>query len=334
LRLKLNADDNRKLRQVSTESAQAYDEYLQGRYYWPQRGAEPLQRAIGHYKAALAIDPGFDQAWAALADAYIVLPEYRPGTTHEYLPLAREALAKSLELNPDSPYALAASGYFKAHYLFDWDGAIEDLERAVELAPDYATGRQFYGEILNIQGRVEEALEQLRIARAADPLSVVIRHIPGYFLLWRGRYDEAEVHYFDALSLDVPFRWTYHNLDIMSTLRGDYDAARRYTRQFAEIVGHDPAADLARIDAVENPELKSHALELLHQRTDIKDGAFGKALQLILLDEPELALDSLEAGLEAGDPLASYANFMKVYDPLRGEPRFQAMLRKMNLPEN
>ena len=331
LRLKLNAEDNEKLGQVSTDSVQAYDEYLRGRYYWPQRRAVLLKRAIEHYKAAVAIDPEFDRAWAALADAYLIMPEYVQGTTDTYLPLAREALDKALQLNPDSPYALAASGLLKAHYFYDWEGALADLERAVALAPDYATGRQFYGEILNIQGRLDEALEQLRLGREADPLSVVIRHIPGYFLLWRGRYDEAEAHYKDAQALGIPFRWTYHNLDFLHTLRGDYDEARYNTRKFAELVGHDPAADLARIDAVENPALKDRALELLHQRTDIADGTFGKALQFMLLGEHELAMANLEAGFEARDPLASYIVFMNVYDPLRSDPRFQALLRKMNL---
>jgi TolB-like protein/Flp pilus assembly protein TadD len=331
LRVQLNTDEHQELGRVSTDSAQAYDEYLRGRFYWPQRNAGSLQRAVEHYEAALAIDPEFDRAWAALGDAYVVMPEYLPGTTDLYLPLARKALDKTLELNPDSPNALAAYGYLKAHYLHDWDGALADFERAVELAPDYATGRQFYGEVLNIQNRMDEALEQLRLARAADPLSVVIRHIPGYFLLWRGRYDEAEAYYNDALSLGIPFRWTYHNLDFLNTLRGDYDEARRNTRRFAELEGHDPAADIARIDAVENPALKDRALELLEQRTDITDGAFGKALQLMMLGEHELALRSLEAGLAANDPLAPYINFMKVYDPLRDDPRFQAMLEKMNL---
>ena len=332
LRLTLGGSGDAQRGRISTESAQAYDEYLRGRYYWPKRGAEPLQRAIEHYKAALAIDPEFDQAWAALAEAYVVLPEYLPGTTDVYLPMAREAMEMALTLNPDSAYALAASGYFRAHYFYDWEGANADLERALALAPNYATAHQFYGEVLNIQGRVDEAMEQLRLARAADPLSVVIRHIPGYFMLWRGRYDEALVHYDDALALDVPFRWTYHNLDILHTLRGDYDEARYYTRKFAELVGHDPAADLARIDAVENPALKERALELLRERTDIADGAFGKALHYMLLDEHELAMESLEAGFRAGDPLSSYMNFMSTYDPLRNDPRFQAILREMDLP--
>ena len=219
----------------------------------------------------------------------------------------------------------------KANYYYQWAGATADLKRAVTLAPDYATGHQFYAEVLNLQGRLDEALEQIRLAREADPLSVVIRHTPGFFFLWRGRFDEAEAHYKDALSLDVPFRWTYQNLDILNTLRGDYEEARRQARALAKLEGFDPAADLARIDAVENPALKERALELLHERTDIKDGTFGKALQFMLLGEQELALSSLETGFEEHDPLVSYINIMDIYDPLRGTSRFQAMLEKMNL---
>ena len=334
LRLALSDDDSQKLGEHSTDNVEAYDQYLLGRHFWRQRGGDPLNRAVEHLQAAVAIDPEFDTAWAALADAYILIPEYTTASSIEYLPLVREALDKALALNPDSPYALAASGYFRAHYYYEWDEALEDLERAVSLAPDYATGHQFYGEVLNVLGRVDEALEQFQLAKAADPLSVVFRHVPGYLNLWRGNFDQAQEHYEDALSLGIRYFWTLQNLDMLNTQRGEYDKARQYTREFAELKGVDPAADLARIDAVENPALKERALVLLHQRTDIKDGAFGKALQYALLDEYELALESLEAGFEENDMLISYIVFMKIYDPLRDDPRFQAMLRKMNLAED
>ena len=185
---------------------------------------------------------------------------------------------------------------------------------------------------MNVQRRLDEALQQLEFARKADPVSVVVRHVPGFFLLWALRLDEAEVHYQDALDIGVPpLRWTIHNLDMLHTLRGDYDEARRRARQLAEMENYDPAADLARIDAVENPALKDHALELLKQRQDMDDTVFGKALQYALLEEYDLALESLEIAFAAGDAFAAAMNYMKVYDPLRDNPRFQAMLREMNL---
>jgi len=259
------------------------------------------------------------------------MPEYEVASRAEYVPLARDAIKRALEINPDSAHALAASGYFKAYYEFDWPGALADLERALEIEPGYASGRHYYGDVLNTLGDLDAGLEQLRLAREADPLSVAIRHVPGYMLLWNFRFEEAEVHYRDSAELGSPIRWTFQNQDVLNTLRGDYDQARSFARQLGEFEGFDPAADLARIDAVENPALKPRALELLEARTDIIDGVFGKGMQYMLLGEHESALDSLENGLAIGDPLATHMNYVKVYDPIRDDPRFQAMLRKMNM---
>jgi hypothetical protein len=101
--------------------------------------------------------------------------------------------------------------------------------------------------------------------------------------------------------------------------------------QLAEMEEFDPAADLARIDAVESPELKEHALMLLRQRQDLRDGVFGKALHYAVLGEYESALVSLEAGFASGDPFASSIGYVKIYDPIRDDPRFQAMLKEVNL---
>jgi tetratricopeptide (TPR) repeat protein len=262
----------------------------------------------------------------------VVMLDYYIGSIDENIPLAREALERALAINPGSARALAVMASIKGSYDYDWEGANTDFENSLLLAPDDASTHQWFGEILNIQRRTDEALLQLQLARRADPVSMVVRHVPGYILLWALRLDEAEAHYNDALALGgQPLRWTLHNLDILHTLRGDYDDARQRARQLAALEGFDPAADLARIDAVENPALKERALELLRERQDISDGVFGKALHYALLDEFDLALESLEAGFANGDPLATAMNYVQLYDPLRDNPRFQAMLEEMNL---
>jgi len=331
LKLTLTGEEIKQLGSHGTDNIEAYNKYLVARYQWNQRTIESLNSAVENLRDAVSLDPDFGQAWASLADTYVILPEYGAATVEESRALTKEALAKALAINPDSAQALTASGAMRAQFEFDWEGGLAELERVVANSPNYATGHQFYGEILAMLGRVDEALEQLAIARELDPLSVIIRHVPGYILLWNGRLDEAEQHFLDALEVGG-IHWTFYNLDVLKTLKGEYDEARYYARKHAEARGFDPAADLARIDAVENPALKARALQLIRERQDMEDGVFGKAIQYVLLDEYDLALDSLEAGAESGDPYAPGVNYVILFDPLRDNPRFQALLRKVNLP--
>jgi len=335
LQIALSGADRQSLTTHSTSNIQAYNKYLLGRYLWNQRGGhrsgESLLSAVEAFREAVDMDPEYEQAWAALADTYIVIPEYGAGTVEEYIWLAREASNKALAINPDSAKALTASGYINAVYDFDWAAANSNFERAIELEPGYATAHQWYGTMLFYQGRLEEALVQTQLARIADPLSVIVRHAPGFYLLWSNRLDEAEVHFMDVLDLGQPYRWTLFTLDILNTLEGNFNEARDRVRQLAEMEGFDPAADLARIDAIENPALKENALALLRERQDLREGVMGKALQYALLEEYESALESLEIGFEVGDPTAPRMSVMQVYEPLRDNPRFQAMLKEMNL---
>ena len=333
LQLTLSGAGNHNLSMHSTTNIDAYNKYLLGRHLWNQRtwSSVSLLAAIKPLREAVEIDPGYDQAWAALAETYVLIPTYNLGTTEEFVTLGREATNKALAINPDSARALAASGFIKANFDYNWDGANADFERAIMLEPGYATAHFWYGNFLNIQRRLEEALVQLQQAMDVDPLSAIVRHTPGYMLLWAMRPDEAEIHFMRALELGPPMRWTLWNLDMLNTLRGDYDEARQWVRQLAEMEGFDPAADLARINAVENPLLKEQALTLLRQRGDLEDGTFGKAIQFALLGDYESALESLENGFVAGDPQITHINYIKLYDPIRDNPRFQAMLKEMNL---
>lgn len=278
------------------------------------------------------MDPQFVDAWNALANTYLAIPEFEAGPADKYIPLALEASQTALAIDPDSANALANIAYYKANYEYDWEAANAYFERVLALEPNNATFHQWYGSVLNVQDKLDQALEHLAVARSLDPMSVIIRHIPGYFLLWRFRLDEAEVHYKDAAELGQVIRWSLHNMDFLNCFRGDWEEARKYARQLAQMEGFDPAADLARIDAMENPALKERALVLLEQRQDIGDTVFGKALQYAVLQEHERALEILEKSYEAGDGYMPHINYMKVFDPLGDNPCFQALLRKMNLP--
>jgi hypothetical protein len=114
-------------------------------------------------------------------------------------------------------------------------------------------------------------------------------------------------------------------------MRGEYAPARLLSAEVARMLNIDQAPDLALIDALENPALKAHAVEMIQQWPDVYDGAMDRAFFFALLGEYELALDNLEKAFAAGDPYAIHMNRVPLYDPLRGNPRFQALLAKMNL---
>jgi TolB-like protein/Flp pilus assembly protein TadD len=331
LKVTLTGSDQQALATHSTNNVEAYNQYLLGRHLWNQRNPQSLLDATEPLRAAVETDPGFDQAWSALADAYVLIPEYKAGPIKDYIPLAREATQKALEINPASARALTTRAYIRSMYEYDVEGALEDFEKAIELEPAYPTAHQWYGEILAVSRRLDEALEQIRIAKELDPLALVIHHVEGWLLSGDGRYEEAVHSYNNVLKLNPNQANTYGNMTINFAKMGRYEEARQSSHRNAQLGGHDNAPGIAAIDAMENPALVGRAVELLEQSPDYPDGASDNAQLLILMGEEELTLQSLERAFEAGDPYAIHINRMDLYDPIRDSPRFQALLRKMNL---
>jgi TolB-like protein len=331
LKVTLSGKDQQTISSHSTTNVNAYNQYLLGRYSWNRRGKTSLLAAITPLSEAVEIDPEYDQAWAALADTYVLLPEYEGGSIDEFVPKALDAAEKALSINPDSARALTARAYARFMYEYDFDGARQDFERAIELEPGYATAYQWYGEMLAVLRLTDAAVAQLDIAAALDPKSMIIAHVKGWILLGAGRLDEAAEQYEIALPMGPEAGPILSNLENLYLQTGDYEQAKRFATRAATVVGYDPAPSIATADALQNPEFLPRAIELLLAWDRQKDGALWKSLYLLLLGEQELALDSLERGFEAGDPYAVHMNRIVLYDVLRDDPRFQAMLAEMNL---
>ena len=331
LKVTLTGNDQAPIQTRSTASVEAYNKYLLGRHLWNQRTPASLLASVEPLREAIALDPQYGRAWEALADAYVLIPEYRSGSIREYIPLAHEAIDKALYINPKSAPALTTSAYINFMYDYDFEAARKMFTRAIEIDPGYATAHQWYGELLATEGELDAALDQLRLARIADPLAHIMPHDMGWFLMWTDRSDEAYQYFQESIELNPNFQNSYRNLAQLQMKQGRFDPARENIRKSFSIANRDPAADLAVIDALENPALRANAVALVLKDNQTAYGTMGKARMLMFLGEAELALDSLEQGFELGDPYAVHMKRMDIYDPLRDNPRFQALLTKMNM---
>lgn len=332
LEITLSGAEQEELTRRSTNNTAAYNKYLQGRALWHQRGLASLTAAIDSLREAVTLDPGFSDAWAALADTLVLMPEYGAPEVREYLALARDANFRAVEIAPDSAHALTTRAYMKFMHDYDYAGAREDFLRAIELEPTYPTAQQWYGEFLASQGDVEGALAQFRKAAEMDPLAPVMWHVAGMVSSQNDRLEEALGYYRHVLEIAPNFASTHGTLARTYSRMGKYELARQSLDRSLELTGQESVVKYTVIDAMENPLLKAEVLEDMASKPDIYvDGALYNAYDYMLLGESELALESLQKGLEAGDPYATFAGWSSVYDDLRDDPEFQAHLAKINM---
>jgi len=331
LEVTLTGDDQAPIQSRSTSNVEAYNKYLLGRHLWNQRTPASLLASVEPLKEAIELDPQYGRAWEALADSYVLIPEYGSGSIRQYIPLAHSAIENALIIDPDSARALTTSAYIKFMYDYDFEGARSEFMQAIDIDPDYATAHQWYGEMLAAQGNLDAALHQLELARMADPLAQIIPNTMGWSLVWSDRSDEAYQYLQESIELNPNFPNAYRNLAILQMKDGHFDLARENIRKWFSIIELDPATDLAVVDALENPALKENAVALVLADNQTADATYGKARMLMFLGETELALESLEKGFEQGDSYAVHMKRTDLYDPLRDNPRFQALLSKMNM---
>jgi TolB-like protein len=210
-----------------TQNVEAYEAYLQGRAIWKRRGEQNLRQAIDLYQRAIALDPGFARAYAALASAYVVLPGYtvEQGDEQKLLPMAEEAARKALSIDPKIGEAHAVLAQMNSER-----GDLLDAESgfffAISLEPNDATPHHWYSILLGKVGRLEQALEQARRAHELDPTSAIIASNLSAVYLTRGDYDQA-LRY-ATLSEDLGLNRKQGGVRAAIALRrGDWDQAQK-----------------------------------------------------------------------------------------------------------
>ncbi len=335
LKVKLSGADEQKLAKNYTENAEAYQLYLKGRFHWYKRTQKDFEKSAEYFRQAIALDPDYALAYTGLADVYAptggaVNPE--PALRLERLAKAREAALKAVSLDDNLAEAHTALGTVLASADYDFAGAEREYHRAIELNPNYADAHYWYGMILNRLGRWEESFAEFQRALELEPFNLVYQTLYGASLAWAGRYEEGINHLEKTRELDENFAPTIGNLANAYQFKGDYDRAIELRARELELSGfaHDAAA-------LRNVYAKGGWEGYLRYVTGDSRPAwvsfYEMALADVQLDERDKAIAALNKSYENREGASQRLKVDPRLDPLRNDPRFQELLKKIGFPQ-
>jgi len=322
---------SRKL-QVNSE---AYDDYLQGQYFWYKFNEAGTRRAAEYFEESIRKDPSFAPGYAGLSNAYHELAYYAKAS--EVMPKSKEAAERALKLDDTLADAHAALGWVKWIYDWDWPGAEKEFQRAIQLNPGQAIVHGMYALYLDSMGRFEEAFREFQIARKVDPVSVgLIRSTAEHFRYLR-QYDKAIAENRKALEMDPAFENALESLSFAYANKGMYEESIKVIEQLAITEGEHGLAKTMQT-AYARGGYKGALKSRLQFYTDRrKAGSFvafwDEALLQVQLRNNDLALDALEKACEEREDLTDLG-VNPSWDSIRANPRFQDVVRRVRLPAN
>lgn len=335
LETKLSAEERRQIRKKPTDDLEAYQLYLQGRHCilrWTQEG---IEQGLKHLQEALARDPGYALAYTTMAMAYTDMAIGVAGSlpSDEAFRRAKAAVARSLELDPNLAEAHASLGHLKFACDYDWIGAERELKRAVELNPNSGEAYDYYGLMLSALERYEEALQMQRRAHELDPLAHRMDLVTTY--LRAGRYDEALRGVTRVLEVEPHLPLAHVTLGWIQLLTGKPDEGMA-TLEKGLALSPDNTLYLAQVgQAYGIVGRTAEAQAVLRRLEELSIRRYVSPYHMAYvhtgLGDKEGAMDWLERAYQerAGGIFGVKGSFL--FTSLRGHPRFNALLQKMNL---
>jgi TolB-like protein/Tfp pilus assembly protein PilF len=318
---------------VPVQNYEAYDVYLKGQYFFNKRTAANFREAIGYFQQAIAKDPNSARAYAGLADSYALLGTYSTQSQPEFMSKARAAAVHALQLDETLPEAHTALALIVQNYDWDWQTAEREFRRAIELNPNYATAHHWYAEHLMWRGRFDEALQESERARQLDPLSLIIAADNGAILYFSRQYDRAIDQWKSVREMDPDFLRAH-------LIVGAYVEKGMFAEAFADNERLRPKISAAsywswhayiqgRAGHTEDARRALNELLRLNPHTPVDPIVIAQAYAG--LGEKEEALIWLEKAYARHSNELVALKVGPAYDPLRGDPRFQNLLRRLRL---
>jgi eukaryotic-like serine/threonine-protein kinase len=321
LRIHLSGTDQQRLGRSGTTNPEAYRLYLEGRQLWYGRTPEGLKKSIDLFQQAIAADPNYALAYAGLGETYNVIPSYVPEIKSRQAGLlADEATRKALELDDSLPEAhVARAGALSSSH--KWSEGEREFRRAIELNPNFAAAHYLYAfSLLVPEKRLDQALEEIRLALSLDPLSSIMNTNYAATLLFAHRYPEALEQFQKTLQRDPSFLPAHRKLANLFAATGNFANAVKELQKTTPVSGSF------------SPDAKGYR-ELSQAQLSKTDSMTWIALAMAATGERNKALDYLEKALADDEIELVLCIRYPSLDPLRSDPRYKDIMRRLGLPE-
>ena len=317
-----------------TDNPQAYDLYLRGRHDWNSRTTDGMWRALRSFQEATTIDPQFASAYAGLSDTWQLLPDYGNVPARQGLAMAKTAALRAIALDTTLADAYASLGAILDDYDHDRPGSERAYRRAISLNPRYATSRQWLAIHLADEARHEEAAEEIERARRLDPLSRIINTAAGAIRYFARDYAASIAEYRSVLDQAPNFALGWALMGRVYLVQGAIDSAVTSLQKSVELSGGDPSYSAVYAAALAAAGQRHAADSVARSVRDAQPGYVPYcelASAYIYLGEAETALGLFEKAIEERDPAVKHMAVEPLYDRIRTNPRFRAILGRAGL---
>jgi tetratricopeptide (TPR) repeat protein len=332
LRPRLSGEDKKRATKHYTDDAAAYQLYLQGRFHSNKGTIEGYKRALDYFQQAIDQDPKYALAYAGLADSYLMLGSYFV----EALGEAKAAAVRALEIDPNLAEAHVSLGHIKLWLDWDWPAAEREFKRGIALNGNSALAHNQYAMYLATLGHVTDAIAEVKRAQELDALSPIVNADLGWYLLYAGQMPDAISQFRHTLDLDGNSVSAHRGLGIALSEDGRHEEAVAELKKAVALSENSPVVlgDLGAAYAKQGRKADADGVLKTLQAMAARQYVSSTAVALVYAAEGDKvkALDWIEKAYDEHDFAVAQIGVAPWFRGLRGEPRFQKLIEKLNLP--